>query len=121
MQKDDLVYVGHMLDTARQAVAKVKGKARRDFDADENLRLALTHLLQVIGEAARRVSSSYQVAHPELPWAAIVGMRHKVVHDYMSVDEDIVWDTVTKELAPLALILESLVPPSQKPNTGGIP
>ncbi len=121
MQKDDLVYVGHMLDIAHQAVAKVQGKTRRDFDADENLRLALTHLLQMIGEAARRVSTSYQTAHPELPWAAIVGMRHKVVHDYMSVDEDIVWDTVTQELSPFVAVLEPLVPPLRKPNTGGKP
>jgi uncharacterized protein with HEPN domain len=55
MQKDDLVFVGHMLDTARKALDLVRGKSREDFDRDEVLDLALTHLLQVIGEAARRV------------------------------------------------------------------
>jgi uncharacterized protein with HEPN domain len=56
MQKDDDVFVGHMLDTARLAVGKVAGKSREEFDADENLRLALAHLVQTIGDAARRVS-----------------------------------------------------------------
>jgi uncharacterized protein with HEPN domain len=53
MTRDDLVYVGHMLDTARKAVRRVVGKTRADFDADEDLRIVLTHLIQTIGEAAR--------------------------------------------------------------------
>ncbi len=59
MRKDELVYVGHMCDLTKRAVAKVEGKTRPDFDADENLRLALAHLLQTIGEAARRVSPAF--------------------------------------------------------------
>jgi uncharacterized protein with HEPN domain len=88
MHKDDLVYIGHMADTARKAASKVQGKTRSEYDQDENLRLALAHLIQVLGEAARRVSPAFQQAHPELPWKQIVGMRHKVVHDYLSVDFD---------------------------------
>ena len=67
MQKDDLVYVGHMLDTARLIVGKVKGLSRSDFDADDNLCLALTHLIQTIGEAARRVSPAFQSQHSDIP------------------------------------------------------
>jgi uncharacterized protein with HEPN domain len=110
MPKDDLVYVGHMLDTAKQAVGKIKGKTRADFDADENLRLALTHLIQIIGEAARMVSKEYSALHPSVPWNAIVGMRHKVVHDYLNVDEDVVWDTVLEELPVLISQLEKIAP-----------
>ncbi len=90
MPKDDTLYLGHMLDMARKAVAKARGLPRSVYDADENLRLALAHLVQVIGEAARRVSRETRNQHPDIPWADIIGMRHKVVHDYMSVDEDIV-------------------------------
>ncbi len=56
MSPRDLVYVGHMLDMARKAVGKIQGLSREAYDADENLRLALIHLIQVIGEAARQVS-----------------------------------------------------------------
>src|SRR5712691_6670575 len=98
MQKDDLVYVGHMLDMAEKALKLAQAKTRSDFDTDETLALALTHLLQVIGEAARRVSSEFADAHPEVPWRAIVGMRHRVVHEYLFVDRDIVWDVVTRDL-----------------------
>jgi len=95
MSPRDLVYVGHMLDMARKAVAKTAGLSRQVNDEDENLRLALTHLVQVIGEAAG---------------GDIVGMRHKVVHDYLGVDEDIVWQVVTEDLPKLAVTLERLVP-----------
>ncbi len=108
---DDLTYVGHMLDIARKAVAKVRGKTRKDFDEDENLRLALAHLLQIIGEAGRQVSQPFQKNHPAIPWKAIIGMRHKVVHDYLNVDEDVVWRTVTQELSPLISQLEKLMVP----------
>jgi uncharacterized protein with HEPN domain len=62
-----------------------------------------------MGEAARRVSSSFQDSHPEIPWKAVIGMRHKVVHDYLHVDFDIVWDVATADLPPLISQLEQLV------------
>lgn len=100
MSPRDVVYVGHMLDTARKAVSKTQGLSRRAYDDDENLRLALTHLIQVIGEAARQISREFSDGHPEIPWADIVGMRHKVVHDYLGVDEDIVWQVVPSTPEP---------------------
>lgn len=111
MQKDDSIYLGHMLDTARRAVSKVGGIRREDYDCDENLRLALAHLVQTIGEAARRVSDPVQQLHPEIPWAAIIGMRHKVVHDYLHLDFDIVWDVVTADLPSLIPLIERIAPP----------
>lgn len=111
MPKDDLVYLGHMLDMAREAVEKTRGLQRSVFDQDENLRLALAHLIQIIGEAARQVSRPFQAAHPFAPWKAINGIRHKVVHGYLNVDEGVVWRTATQELGPLIAALEKIVPP----------
>jgi uncharacterized protein with HEPN domain len=108
-QRDDLVYVGHMLDTATKAIDFVQDLTREDFDNNELLRLSLTHLLQIIGEAARRVSSEFRAVHSHIDWKAIVGMRSKVVHDYLNVDEDIVWDTVINELPSLMKELEKIL------------
>ena len=105
-QRDDRVYVEHMIDTANKAIEFVAGLSREDFDNNEQLRLAVTHLLQIVGEAARRVSLDFRNAHPDIPWKAIVGMRSKVVHDYLNIDDDIVWDTVKNDLAPLISELE---------------
>ena len=109
MSPRDPVFVGHMLDMARKAVAKAAGVTSDLYEADENLRLALTHLVQVIGEAGRHVSREFCDEHPEIPWQEIVGMRHKVVHDYLGVDEDIVWQVVTEDLPPLITWLEKAV------------
>jgi uncharacterized protein with HEPN domain len=108
MSPRDLVYVGHMLDMARKAVSKTQSISRETYDADENLRLALIHLIQTVGEAARQVSREFCNNHPEIRWADIVGMRHKVVHDYLGVDEDIVWQVVTADLPKLVASLEAL-------------
>ena len=115
MSPRDLVYVGHMLDMAKKVVGKAAGLSRDAYDADENLRLALIHLIQVIGEAGRQVSKEFSDSHPEISWAEIVGMRHKVVHDYLSVDEDIVWQVVTGDVPKLVAALEPLVPPVPPP------
>lgn len=103
MSKDDTLYFGHMLDMARKACAKTRSIGREDYDADENLRLALAHLIQVIGEAARRVSTEGREAHPEIPWREVTGIRHKIVHDYMDLNEDVIWEVVMRDLpAPVA-------------------
>jgi uncharacterized protein with HEPN domain len=117
MPKDNLLYVGHMLDMAHEARRLVAGKQRTAYDQDKMLRYALTHLLQTIGEAARHVSGEFRERHPQVPWRAITGMRHKIVHDYMFIDEDIVWSTVMKELTPLIATLEQIV--SEESNEGG--
>jgi uncharacterized protein with HEPN domain len=114
MPQGDLLYLGHMLDASLNAIAKVEGKSRDEFDKDDNLRLALTHLIQMIGEAAHRVSTELQDAHPEIPWDDIIKMRHKLVHDYLDVDFDVVWEVVTVDLPDLASQLTPLVPPSPR-------
>jgi uncharacterized protein with HEPN domain len=109
MKKDDSVYVGHMFDTARLILSKVAGRSRAEFDEDENLRLAVTHLIQTLGEAARRVSPQYQQSHPSVPWQKVIGMRHRVVHDYLHIDYDIVWNVATLNLPLLVTELEKIV------------
>jgi uncharacterized protein with HEPN domain len=106
---DDLVYIGHMIDTAHKAINFVAGLSREDFDNDEKLQLAVTHLLQIIGEAGRRVSLEFRNTHLEIPWKAIVGMRSKIVHDYLSVDNDVVWETVKNDLPSFVERLEKLL------------
>ena len=108
MAKDDWVYVGHIHDQAERALSLVLGKDKNQFDSDLTLRLSLTHLLQIVGEAARRISEEFKIEHPDVPWKEMIGMRHKVVHDYMDVDEEIVWLTVNQRLPDLVRDLKAL-------------
>jgi len=114
MPKHDSVYLGHMLDLARKAAGKVRGVSRSQFDGLEDLRLALAYLIQTIGEAAAHVSPATRAAQPEIPWKQIIGIRHRIVHDYMDVDFDILWEVVTRNLPPLIAGLEKIAPPEGK-------
>ncbi len=111
MSRDEAVYLGHMLEMARKAQAKVRGLSREDYDADENLRITLVHLIQVIGEAARHVPTDVQRAAAGIPWPDIVGMRHRIVHDYMDVDYDVVWTVATRDLPALVEELQKITLP----------
>ena len=109
--KDDSLYFGHMLDSAKKAYSKVLEISREAYDADEMVQLALAHLIQIIGEAAYHVSKEGCEAHPDIPWREIIGMRHKIVHDYMDINYDMVWEIITQDLPPLIAELEKIVPP----------
>jgi uncharacterized protein with HEPN domain len=100
MQNDDLMFVGHMVDMARTTQRLVAGASREDLDKEEKLKLALVRALQVIGEAAWRVSTDFQKAHPKLPWRKIADFRHRVVHNYFDVDYDVVWRTLQPKCNP---------------------
>lgn len=110
-QHDDSLYLLHMVESAQKAVKFVQGKTRVEYDRDEMLRLALLHLIQTVGEAARNVSKSFQDDHPQIPWKAVMGIRHRIVHNYADVDEDVIWQTVTGDLPPLIESLAKLMPP----------
>ncbi len=113
MSKDDAVYLRHMLEHACKVRELLSSADRAAFDADETLRVTVTHWLQVIGEAAQHVSESFQLAHVEIPWRAMVGMRNRIVHDYLGIDDEIVWQTAAFRIPELIAQLEELVPPSE--------
>ncbi len=77
------------------------GRKRADLDRDRMLVLSLVKCIEIVGEAASRVSEATQAEVPALPWADIVGMRHRLIHAYYDVDHDRVWDTVSEDLPML--------------------
>ena len=114
MPKDDWVYVGHMLDMAQKALEISAGKGRADYDQDETLRLALTHIIQILGEAAQWVSPECRLTYSQVPWQEIIGMRHRIVHDYLNIDEDVIWEVLQQDLPPLVKTLQAILPPEYK-------
>ena len=106
---DPMVRVRHMLDHAREAVEMVKGKTRADLDADRQLNLALVRLVEVLGEAAARIPDDFRARYPQVPWRQIVGMRHRMIHDYDVIDLDILWAVLRQDLPPLIEQLEAIV------------
>ena len=106
---DDEVRLRHMVDAAKQAVAFAHGRSRADLDKDLQLSLALTRLVEIVGEAAKNVSAETAAAFPSVPWRAIAGTRDRLVHAYFDVDRNILWTTVTQSLPPLLAQLKSIL------------
>lgn len=102
-----------MLLAARRAQSFVLGLDQQTFSASELHQAAVIRQLEIIGEAANRVSQDFRIQHPEIPWRQIVDMRHRLAHDYRNVDLAIVWDVLQNELEPLKHGLQPLIPPDE--------
>ncbi len=101
MQHEDIVRLQHMLDHAIEAHQMAIGKARDDLNKDRQLNLALVRLLEIVGEAASKVSVEIRKEHEQFPWREIVGLRNRLIHGYDSVDFDILWSIIQEDLPPL--------------------
>ncbi len=80
MPPEDDVRLRHLVDAAERAVQFTAGRSRSDLDTDEMLTLALTKLVEIVGEAAKQVSAETQDAYPAVPWSAAARMRDRLVH-----------------------------------------
>jgi uncharacterized protein with HEPN domain len=102
MKPDDRIRLRHMADALTSIGRFVAGRQRQDLDNDQMLAYALVPALQIVGEAASKITSETRAMHPAIPWAEIIGMRHRLVHAYVDIDLDLVWTTAT-EAAPTLL------------------
>jgi len=112
MRRDD-AYLLDILIAARQARTFLEGVTWEEFVQSDLHQSAVLRPLEIIGEAARRVSPEAQQAHPEIPWAQMIGMRNRLIHEYFQVDLRRVWETVQSDLPDLITRIEPLVPPDQ--------
>lgn len=101
MTPPDEVRIRHLVEAAEKAVAYASQHSREDLDSDELLRLALTKLVEIVGEAAKQVTEATRARHPDVPWSAAARMRDRLVHHYFDVNLDVLWATVTEDLPSL--------------------
>lgn len=104
----DEAYLLDMQLASREVLSFVEGVSWEHFAEDRVLQFAVLHALQIVGEAARQVSAETQSGHPEIPWQQIIGMRHRLVHDYGRVNLRIVWFTIQRDVPALIAALELL-------------
>jgi uncharacterized protein with HEPN domain len=100
-RRDDVVLLRDMLDAGKEAFEASRGRSRLDLDRDHIWALGLFKCVEIIGEAAGRVSAETRRKMSELPWEQIIAMRNRIVHGYFDIDYDQVWNAITKELPPL--------------------
>jgi uncharacterized protein with HEPN domain len=110
MSRDD-AYLLDMLRFSREVMEFSRGVTEDEYLSDLGKRRSVERSLELIGEAARRISRPFREAHPEIPWTEIIGQRSVLAHDYGDVSDVRVWDTVTERVPTLLRTLERLVPP----------
>ena len=109
MRRDD-AWLLDMLLAARRAVEFAAPLTFSEFENDDLHQLAILKAVEIIGEAASRISEETKAKNPSIPWTQIVGVRNRIVHAYFAIQFDIVWQIVQDDLPPLIAQLEPLVP-----------
>lgn len=114
MPRDDAAYLLDMLLAAQDTIDFASGLTFEQFEQSRLHQNAILKSIEIIGEAAARITVEAKQAHPDIPWPEIVGMRNRLVHAYFDVNLTRVWDTVQQDLPRLIAIIEPLVPPEEQ-------
>jgi uncharacterized protein with HEPN domain len=107
-----------MLEAAEKAMAFCRGMTRKGLEDDEKLQLALVRLLEILGEAAKKVSQERRDSAPDIPWREIAATRDRLIHGYFDVDLDVVWAIVAQDLPGLAVRLRGMIEVSAREDGG---
>jgi uncharacterized protein with HEPN domain len=98
-----------MLDAAGQALDFARDETRATLNKDRKLEFALVKAIEIVGEAASKVSTECCESLPQIPWSNIIGMRNRLIHAYFDINLDILWKTITEDLPPLVAELEKIL------------
>jgi uncharacterized protein with HEPN domain len=116
MNRQDEIRLRDMRDEARQTLDFMEGNTRQSLDDNKMLAYAVIRTLEIIGEAASKVSAETRAVYPQMKWRSIVGMRNRIIHDYSNVDLDIVWETITIQIPELIAELDRILPSEDAEN-----
>lgn len=113
--RDDAARVLDIVLACREIGLFIADVDRERFLSDRMLQNAVCRSLEIVGEAARMVSDEFKAAHPQVPWAEMVGLRNRITHEYFRIKLDVVWRIATRDVPLLLGATEPLVPPENPP------
>ena len=105
----DREYLVDLFEAARLARAYLEGKSKEEFLKDVQCQDAVIRRLEIIGEAARRVSADTTEILPQIPWPAMIGMRNILIHRYDDLDLPAVWNSVHEALPDVIEVIQSFL------------
>ncbi len=114
--KIDAGYLWDMLDAAEAVAEFVSGYSFEKYLKDRKLRGAVERHVEIIGEAARKVSKPFRDSHPEIPWRRIIAQRHVLAHEYGDLEHKFIWTVATVHIPKLIAVLKPLVPAPPEPG-----
>ena len=98
MNHEYLDYVEDILDAMSKAEILLEDVTFEQFETDFRTNYAVVRALEIMGEAAKRLPDSLREKYPDIPWRGMAGMRDRIIHAYDTVDLEIVWDVVKKDI-----------------------
>ena len=107
----DIAHLWDMVKYSRIAMELTGEWSAQEYLSNRVWQLALERVMEIIGEAARRVSQPFCDAHPEIPWKLIIGNRNVLAHNYDDIVQEILWTTATRDIPQLVEVLHVLLPP----------
>ncbi|HEX9015824.1 MAG TPA: HepT-like ribonuclease domain-containing protein [Chloroflexota bacterium] len=113
-ESGDVAYLWDMRDAAQTLQGFVAGVDEREYAASRLLQAGVERQIEIIGEAARRVSETFRTAHPEIPWRGIIAQRNVVTHDYGEVLAERIWNVAKERIPELIVALNAVMPPIEE-------
>ena len=109
MKKDPKVYLLHIAEAIDAIEHNIQSLTEQQFYDNEVVQGFVERILEIIGEATKRIPDELKKQYPSIPWADMAGMRDVLIHEYEDVDSIIVWDTVTQHLLPVKNDLKKIL------------
>ncbi len=109
MQKDNIIFLEHILKSSEEIIQFTQGLEEDDFLRDRLLQLGVIKCIEMIGEATKRLSADFRIKHSHIPWEDMAGMRDKLTHGYMDVNYITVWEVVEKDIPKLIISIKLLL------------
>jgi uncharacterized protein with HEPN domain len=106
--KDDRPYIDHILQAITKIRKYTENLTREEFENDELIQDAVIRNIEIIREATKNLSKEFRKIHPNVPWRAMSGMRDKLIHDYVGIDFDVVWENIKEDMPILEDTLKDL-------------
>jgi uncharacterized protein with HEPN domain len=118
-QRQYIDYLDDIRQAAEKAIAFLGGMPLEAFRGDDKTAFAVIRALEIVGEATKRIPQEVRDRYPDVPWRPMAGIRDKLIHDYITVNLEVVWKTVTEDLPPLLPLIRRILDEARGSQGGG--